>query len=213
MTPALKWHPPVDPPTAPPPDLHAATHRSRIALTQVLADPNDEQAWTGLTDQYDEMAAEWTDWADEQPWYTAPVTAGLAHANPADLIVELSCGTGQATSVLAAIGAQVIATDVNAAMLERATPRPNTRYVRVDVRQLPFPDRSVPLIVGLNAIPHLGEINRVIATGGQLLWCTSFGPGTPLYIEPTWLLHLLGPHWHGEGGNAGHGEWTLYTRP
>jgi hypothetical protein len=52
----------------------------------------------------------------------------------------------------------------------------------------------------------------VLAPGGQLLWCTSFGAGTPLYVDPDRLCELFGDGWHGEAGRAGHGEWLLLTR-
>ena len=66
--------------------------------------------------------------------------------------------------------------------------------------------------VGLNAVPHVREFERVIAPSGQLLWCTSFAAGTPLYVDPERLRQLFGPGWHGEAGRAGHGDWMLLSR-
>src|SRR5690606_18587708 len=120
--------------------------------------------------------------------------------------------TGEATVPLAGHAPLVIATDVNVAMVSRAVRPANARFLVADVRSLPLRDRSVPLLVGLNAVPHIKEFNRVIAPGGQLLWCTSFGPGTPLYVEPERLCRLLGPAWGGEAGQAGHGEWMVLSR-
>lgn len=208
----LQWHPPTDVPTEPPYEMNAPTHRSRVALERVLADPGDRDAWDFLAQTYDEMADEWSAWARSQHWYGSPVRAGLGCAKPAPWALEVGCGTGQATAPLTGFARRVVATDVNRSMLARATRLPSVAYVVCDVRALPFPDRSVPLLVGLNAIPHIREFVRVIGVGGQLLWCTSFGTGTPLYVAPERLSGLLGPGWQGEAGRAGHGDWALFTR-
>lgn len=209
---ALRWHPAAEVPTVAPPELNAPTHQSRSALERVLADPQDVTAWAFLTMTYEEMAAEWREWAGGVPWYDAPVRVGLLHAKPAPWAFEVGCGTGEATATLAEHVPLVIPSDVNAAMVSRAPRIPNARALVADVRSLPLRDASVPLLVGLNAVPHIKEFNRVIASDGQLLWCTSFGPGTPLYVEPERLLALLGPGWVGEAGRAGHGEWMLLSR-
>ena len=194
---SLHWHAPTAVPTEPPPDLHGSTHRSRLALQQVLAHPEDDAAWADLAHTYAGMAAEWPEWVVSQHWYDAPVQAGLRYSRPVPWALEVGCGTGGATASLAAHLETVVATDVNDEMLALATPMPNVRYVASDVRSLPLYDASVLLLVGLNAVPHIREFNRVVALGGQLLWCTSFGPGTPLYVEPERLHTLLGPGWVG----------------
>jgi SAM-dependent methyltransferase len=210
---ALQWHPTTPVPTEPPPDLGAATHRSRIALESILCDPDDESSWDLLAEFYEEAAEGWDEWVATQPWYVAPVEAGLTLAKPADLVVEVSCGSGQATALLDAHAPVVVATDTSLSMLADA-PRtlPHTRYAVADVRRLPFRTGSIPLLVGLNAVPHPAELARVLAPAGQLLWCTSFGAGTPLYVEPARFCDLMGPAWEADAGRAGHGEWLLLTR-
>ncbi|NUT34322.1 MAG: class I SAM-dependent methyltransferase [Hamadaea sp.] len=210
--PVQVWHPPVEIPNLPAPDLKASTHRSRKDLERVLADHADAAAWDDLVVTYDEMAAEWTEWAREQPWYAAAVSAGMAHARPVRWLLEVGCGTGQATEVLSKVGPAVIATDVNVSMLRGAPALPRVSYVAADVRRLPLATGSAPMIVALNGVPDLAEFARVLPVGGQLLWCTSFGPGTPLYVPPDRLADLLGPQWATQAGRAGHGDWLLATR-
>ncbi|MBX6722240.1 MAG: class I SAM-dependent methyltransferase [Dactylosporangium sp.] len=209
----VHWHEPTHRPTEPPPDLAADTHRSRIALERILADPHDGEAWTLLSAYYDEAADGWDTWVRTQPWYLAPVQAGLGHAKPARTVLEVSCGSGQATPLLDAYARLVLATDASRVMLADA-PRTlrHTHYALVDVRRLPLRTGSIDLIVGLNAVPHVDEFARVLAPRGQLLWCTSFGAGTPLYIEVERFVHLMGPDWRADAGRAGHGEWLLLTR-
>jgi len=208
----IRWHDDADPADGDAPDLSAASHASRAALERVLADPHDDSSWEFLAETYDEMSDDWTEWVQDQLWYAAPVATGLVHTHPTRLAVEVSCGTGQATAVLDRLCPAVLATDVNLSMLEGAPALPSTRYLAADVRRLPFRTRSLPLLVGLNAVPHVPEFKRVLAADGQLLWCTSFGAGTPLYVEPDRLCELFGDEWHAEAGRAGHGEWLLLTR-
>src|SRR5215218_8712646 len=174
---ALNWHAAIDIPTEAPFEMNAPTHRSRLALERVLVDPDDQSAWDFLADTYDDMSSEWTEWAQGQHWYNASVRAGLSHARPAAWAFEVGCGTGQATAPLTGFAARVIATDVNLSMVDQAPQLPDVQYLVSDVRALPLRSGSVPLLVGLNAIPHVGEFSRVIAIDGQLLWCTSFAAG------------------------------------
>jgi ubiquinone/menaquinone biosynthesis C-methylase UbiE len=210
---ALHWHPTTHHPVGPAPDLSASTHRSRAALERVLRDPHDDAAWQQLAEYYENAAEGWDEWTDTQPLYAAPIEAGLIHAKQPDLAVEVSCGSGQATPLLDGYASRVVATDTSASMLADA-PRDlrRTRYAIVDVRRMPFRSGSVQLLAGLNAVPHVPELARVLAPTGQLLWCTSFGANTPLYVEPERFADLFGPGWRGEAGRAGHGEWLLLTR-
>lgn len=210
--PITKWFPPVDPPDQPPPSLKGSQHPSRLSLERLLADNDDLQAWEDLRETYEEMAPEWHDWSRSQPGYAAAVREGLRHATPVDWIVEVGCGTGEATEVLAESGAMVVATDVNEAMLTRSRELARTHYLLADVHQLPFADGSVPLLVGLNAVPDLEEFRRVVAGDGQILWCSSFRNFTPLYVAPQRFVDLLGSQWTAVAGKAGHGDWVLAGR-
>ena len=210
---SLQWHPTTHVPDEPPPDLAARTHRSRAALERILENPHDEKAWDGLESFYEASADGWEEFCEAQPWYTSPVQAGLAHAKPARVLLEVACGSGQATPLLHPYAKVVFATDTSPSMLEDAPAAlPRTTYALADVRRLPFRTGSVDLLVGLNAVPHTPEFARVLAPVGQLLWCTSFGAGTPLYVEPERFLKLMGPGWQADAGRAGHGEWLLLTR-
>jgi SAM-dependent methyltransferase len=207
----LRWWPTVDVPEAPPPDLGATSHRSRRALDAVLRDDADESAWRALAGAYDAMAAEWTDWVATQDWYLSPLQAGLAHVTAVGPVVEVGCGTGQAVGVLSQHATQVFETDVNLSMLLRSPSSSGVCYVAADVRRMPFRTGSVSLVVGLNAVPYVGEFRRILGGAGQVLWCSSFGDRTPLYVSPETLQRLFGPAWTADAGRAGHGEWVLLS--
>jgi SAM-dependent methyltransferase len=196
-----------------PPDLKADVHPSRRFQERLLRDPADREAWEGLRSSYAGMAEDWREWTEQQHGYDAAVRAGLVRARPAPWAVEICCGTGEATGTVAKAVPRVLACDLNVAMLARRVTVPEVSWFAADVRALPLATGGVPLIVSLNGVFHPTEIARVLRPGGQLLWCTSFRAGTPLYVPPTRLHRLLGERWTAEGGEAGHGEWTLLTAP
>jgi SAM-dependent methyltransferase len=214
------------------PELNAAKHPSRRLLKRILADPQDDEAWTELAAGYSAMADIWTRWATDEADphdYLAPVVAGLAHLGPVPSFrldqrrrkpaltrlpwcVEVSCGTGQATSLLTQRCERVVATDINELMIQGAPRLPRVHWLQADVRRMPFADWSVPLLVGLNAVPHIEEFERVLAADGHILWCTSFGAGTPLYVEPAELLEAMADEWIADIGSAANGDWMLMRR-
>jgi ubiquinone/menaquinone biosynthesis C-methylase UbiE len=69
-------------------------------------------------------------------------------------VLELGCGTGRVAIPVAKAGATVIGIDRSASMLDRARARVRrarlgnrVKLVRGDIRQLPFPDKTFPLVM------------------------------------------------------------------
>jgi ubiquinone/menaquinone biosynthesis C-methylase UbiE len=99
-------------------------------------------------------------------------------------LLELGCGTGRIAFPLARDGAAVVGIDRSAEMLARATQRLRRArralpidLVRGDIRHLPFPDRSFPLVMAPYGILQsllqerdlsatLGAVHRVLAPEG-----------------------------------------------
>jgi SAM-dependent methyltransferase len=200
-----------------PPDLHADTHPSRHFQERLLDDPTDADAWQWLHTSYADMAAEWREFTDAQAGYASSVRAGLRHAEPADWAVEICCGTGEATPHIVAAVPRVLACDLNLPMLTRHAAVRGVLWFAADVRQLPLGTGTVPLLVSLNGVFNPSEIARVLRPGGQVLWCTSFRSGTPLYVHPDRIHRMLGEarsgEWSAKGEAVGHGEWSLFTAP
>jgi len=130
----------------------------------------------------------------------------LGEVRPGERALDIGCGTGEFSAVLAGAGASVVGVDVAEAALSRA----RARHVGVDFRlvpidgPLPFEDNSFDVVWASELIEHvadtarwLSEVRRVLAPGGRLLVTTpSHGRlrvalfGVERFSEP------LGDHLH-----------------
>jgi SAM-dependent methyltransferase len=103
----------------------------------------------------------WDDYAPFYDWENAqtlgkrdiPFWRRLARAS-AGPILELGCGTGRVTFPLAREGISIVGIDRSAEMLQRALGRRQRmrrqraiHLIRGDIRHLPFPGRTFPLVI------------------------------------------------------------------
>jgi malonyl-CoA O-methyltransferase len=112
----------------------------------------------------------------------AVVTRRLLAGRRYRSILELGCGTGKNTRLLAEIGDRVQAIDLSAGMLAQARAKgfgPTVRFTVADLtRPWPRADRSADLIAGNLVLEHIAgldfvfaEAARTLAPGGHLLIC------------------------------------------
>jgi SAM-dependent methyltransferase len=130
----------------------------------------------------------------------------LGSVRPGDRALDLGCGAGELTAVLAGAGARPVGVDVAEAALVRARshhPQLDFRLAPID-GPLPFEDGSFDLVWSSEVVEHvadtarwLSEVRRVLAPGGRLLLTTpSHGRlrvvlgGVERFSEP------LGDHLH-----------------
>jgi Methylase involved in ubiquinone/menaquinone biosynthesis len=99
--------------------------------------------------------------------------------------VEIGCGTGKNTALLARIAGQVIALDFSEGMLARARARlagaENVTFARADIAAPPWPhcpDASADLVSGNLVLEHIADLTpvlaeaaRVLVPGGRLFLC------------------------------------------
>jgi SAM-dependent methyltransferase len=95
-------------------------------------------------------------------------------------VLEVAAGTGVLTRELVSAGAEVTATDLNAAMVAFGSSRvPGAEWRQADVFHLPFADAEFDVVVcqfGVMFFPDKAaafrEMRRVLAPGGRLLFST-----------------------------------------
>jgi SAM-dependent methyltransferase len=111
-------------------------------------------------------------------------------------VLEVGCGEGYGTALLATEAATVVGIDYDALTVAHAAARyPQTRFVRANLAALPMPSASVDMIATLQVIEHVwnhnefvGECLRVLRPGGTLLVTTpnrlTFSPGLEAPVNP-----------------------------
>jgi ubiquinone/menaquinone biosynthesis C-methylase UbiE len=128
-------------------------------------------------------------------------------------VLELGCGTGRVALPVARQGAHVIGIDRSASMLARALTRvkraklqPRIQLIRGDIRHLPFPDRSFPLVMAPYGILQslldeqllsatLREVRRVLSRDGLFgLELVADLPAWDEYANRVTLRSTRGPH-------------------
>lgn len=120
---------------------------------------------------------------------------GLAHI-AGRRVLEIGCGEGYGTALLATAAAHVVGLDYDALTIRHAAARyPQARFVHGNLAALPLPSESVDVIATLQVIEHVwnhdefaGECLRVLRPGGLLLVTTpnrlTFSPGLETPMNP-----------------------------
>ena len=176
-----------------------------------------EGAWDAerakkVGDLFDGMAADWsTDHVDATK--AAPIadalTRGIAKADGRWL--ELGSGTGAGTRVLSGGVDSLVAFDLAAEMLAHA-PGELAPRVRGDASVLPFADDAFDNVLMVNMLLFPGEVERVLAPGGTVVWVNTLGDQTPIHLPAADVAEALPGAWEGVTANAGTGLWATLRR-
>ena len=93
--------------------------------------------------------------------------------------LEIGCGTGIFTSLIARSGADITAVELSPELVERAraqNPAPNVKYRVMNVEELDFPENSFDCVYGSSVLHHLNlpkalpEMLRVLRPGGNFVF-------------------------------------------
>ena len=169
------------------------------------------EGWDDYADYYDWENAQTVGRRDIAFWQRMAAAARKA-GRGATSVLELGCGTGRVAIPVARSGATVIGIDRSESMLARG--RKNVRRARVgtqvkllrgDIRHLPFPDRSFPLVMAPYGILQslldekvlkatLKEVSRVLTRTGTFgLELVADLPAWEEYSRHTSLRGKRGP--------------------
>jgi ubiquinone/menaquinone biosynthesis C-methylase UbiE len=191
---------------------------ARFATDMVVARPRLWRLFRGpLRKQFDWIAAGWEE--GRSPEHGAVVEAALARldSEPRRLL-DLGTGTGIAARLLADRypAAEVVGVDLSREMIEEARKRvPDSlrdriRFEVADASALPFGDGEFDLVVLLNMIPFFDELARVTASGGAIVFASSYGAETPIYVPPATIKEKLGRLGFTEFDEVAAGEGTSF---
>jgi SAM-dependent methyltransferase len=190
--------------------LDRTKHPMRLVTEAVATDP---ATWTpsratGVQSFFDDLADGWDDRSAADPLRLAPLEDALDRGGIGDFgrCLDLGAGTGVESALLAQRFREVVAVDLSRAMLARAPERPPR--VQADGARLPFADRSFDVVVLVNALLFASEMVRVVAPGATILWISSVGGDTPIYLSADAVASALGPDWSGVESEAGNGTWV-----
>lgn len=120
-------------------------------------------------------------YARHRPTYPPALAQVLAALAPGRrLALDVGCGTGQLSVLLAERFDAVVATDASADQISGATPHPTVRYMTAPAEQASAPAGSVDLIVAAQAahwfdLPAFYDAARTMAAPGGILALVTYG--------------------------------------
>jgi len=209
----------VDPATTERPPGAGPDHPMRRVTRQVALEPGawDAERRHKVRDLFDSLAPGWNarDGMDRHEALGDALDRGLAASGLEDLrarrAVEVGSGTGLITPDLARRFGGVVALDLSFEMLDRA-PAAVAPRLQADSSQLPLRDASVEVLVLANMLLFPHEVDRVLAPDGALVWVSSLGDRTPIYLSVHDVLAALPGSWSATASAAGWGTWCVVRR-
>lgn len=187
-------------------------HPMRIVTREVAFDPAswDDERRKHVTGVFDGLAEEWHTRHLEHR--ISPLRDALERGDvKRGLCLEVGCGTGPATALLAESFACNVAIDISSEMLRRAKAASAGR-VLADGARLPFAEGSADTIVLMNMLLFPAEIDRLLGAGGTVVWVNSRGAGTPIHLSPEDLVEALPGSWQAKAALVGPGLWAVARR-
>ncbi len=168
-----------------------------------------------VAELFDSMAPEWkapnVDGVKAAPVVDAIERGGI---DPVGRWIELGSGTGAGSQVLVEHldggDLDLVTLDLSAQMLANAPAL--APKVRADASRLPFPDDAADVVLAINMLLFPGEVDRILAPGGALLWVNTLGDRTPIHLPPADVLDALPGSWRALTARAGSGFWAVVRR-
>lgn len=194
------------------PEVGGPDHPMRRVTFDTAFEP---ASWTPeraakVADLFDSLAPTWKE--RDSPERHASLLDALDRGGPfpAGTCIEVGSGAGVASPVLRQALYDVVALDLSFEMLALAGS--DAHRVRADSSVLPIRSRSVAVVALINMFLFPGEVDRVLDPEGVLLWVSTLGDATPIYLSPADVLRALPGTWDGISADAGWGTWLVARR-
>lgn len=118
---------------------------------------------------YDEIASHFSS-TREYPW---PEVTSFLSGRRGDLGLDIGCGNGRHTAVLAEVVDRAVGLDVSRGLLQEATARASgegvpASFIQGDATALPIPDDAVDVALYIATIHHLGTAEARIQSLNEL---------------------------------------------
>ncbi|MGB9113046.1 MAG: class I SAM-dependent methyltransferase [Acidimicrobiales bacterium] len=206
---------PVDPP---PEDRERQGFITRLQTIsrEVAFDP---RAWSPSLARevgaiFDGRAATW--WTHRSPEYFRPLAEAIDAAGAfGGVCIDIGSGISLHEETLRARFDRVVAIDLSAEML-RLADRSGTSLVRADASALPIRAKSVDLVVCVNMFLFAAEYTRVLRAGGAIIFVSTSGDRTPIYLSPRDVNDALVTYGDARfatvSGTSGDACWTIARR-
>ena len=164
---------------------------------------------------FDEKACDWST-TRNIPARGVPVLDALERGEVyGKRVVDLGAGTGLATQMLVNKFESVIALDISKEMIKNSV-TPETPQICADSSCLPFTNNSIDVFLAMNMILFPNEIERCLKADGFLVWISSRGSDTPIYLSPEEVIDSMSANsevsWSGVSAYALEGSWLVARR-
>jgi SAM-dependent methyltransferase len=153
----------------------------------------------------DHFSTRSADYAAHRPSYPRALVDALADLSPAtDIALDVGCGTGQLSVLLAERFTRVIATDASAQQVGQGTPHPRVEYRTALAERSRLPGGSIDLVTAAQAAhwfdlaAFYAEARRVLRPRGVIALITYGIMETEAALDPVirhFYWDVIGPYW------------------
>ncbi len=171
---------------------------ARITTDAVVSHPGLWRVFRRpLRGQFDRLAPVWD--GRRGPEALEPLERALDHVSAAHRVLDVGTGTGKGARLVASRypEAEVTGVDLAPGMIAEARALlpadlgSRVHFQVADASALPFPDEAFDLVILLNMIPFFDELGRITMPGASMVFTSTSGPTTPIYVSPAILRDRL----------------------
>ncbi len=191
---------------------HNVEHPMRVVTREVATLGEWDAERAGFVGSiFDSLSSDWH-LKHSEAERTASLVDALQRGDlPDGCLIELGCGTGAGTAVIAPVRPVNAAIDLSPGMLSHADPS-CAPLVRADASNLPLPDSCAHVVVMLNMLLFPREVDRILAPDGALVWVNTAGESTPIHLTVEEVVDSLPGAWTAVASRAGTGTWCVARR-